>query len=108
MIFIQSVFIGRLLEAKGLYTKTVFYSLMITHKLVWNYDEHRWELHVWCTEMPDENYVTKFEDVNHSSRAGYLEGNINEKRVCSFPFIEDGIDILLDPYGDENDSDREQ
>ena len=95
------------MDTKGLNIKSVFYSFMITHKLVWNYDEHRWELHVWCPEMPDENYVTKFEDVNHSSRAGYLEGNLAERRVCSFPFVEEDIDILLDPYGEENDSDRE-
>ena len=81
---------------------------MITHKLVWNYDEHRWELHVWCTELYDENYVMKFSDVGHSSRLGYLEGSIDEMRVCSFPFIEEDVDILLDPYGEENDNNSEQ
>ena len=81
---------------------------MITHKLVWNYDEHRWELHVWCPEMPDKNYVTKFEDIAHSSRPGYVEGSVEAMRVCSFPFAEEDIDILLDPYGEENDSNSKQ
>ena len=79
---------------------------MLTHKLVWNYDDHRWELHVWCPETPDENYVTKFEDIAHSSRPGYVEGSVDTMRVCSFPFAEEDIDILIDPFGEEDDCGR--